>query len=759
MANKRRKTGRIPDKAAVVMATEPDTDEWGPPRDEIGATLTQVLRRSQRTPKKGTPVKKTTASMAAPRRQKARVVRPPIPPGDQVGTRSMERRPKQPEVLDSDIRGSIEVMVEKAKPADTSGPADSLEPDSRQKDLAIVNSDVEQQGTPTPDQQKALPQDTEAPEPDSRHQEETETRSLQGVDGVAAMFDEDEPTISDRSGAAAEKTVAEHTTISVDDDSIDAEPPKSPAPKSQAMTNINNDTDDLDNDDVFMDQESAQNYRRLMAKERRKRRASRLAQRTAQNPVPRRVVGIPQSNISSFSEEDMPADPLNAPSSLRKTRARSQRLLISDSEDTGGEDPSDILDSQAVLSRRLRPKGEAANRFELAQQKMHEISYDTESDDNGVDSIGEFESQERVAVDAVESDSDINTKRVARALIIHDTSDEEDDFVLEPEEEAAPAVPPQNIDKVNKFLGMFESRRRKQMQSRLQQSTTRRQAGAWSRPKASFGALGEEIIDDSDDDADLADFIVDDDDGDDINANEHAARVTLDDRVRDAVAQMPEEFSQLDLPTSFKTYVQYLVHWICNGRKAPGFSDDESRYFFLGYVTVNRALETLEQSLVSSTAWLDSFRDDLSSYPNIAVSRIAGVPGCEACHFRDNRTATFCIMFSGTPYQRDILVPPNRAVPNDGSVVSIDSEEEVEGRPVEYNVGRVCKSRAQLYHELHHYFYSLSYMVEADLAQLAIGDDRDAEELVVLLEQRRCIERHYFGFKELLERSKHGFAS
>ncbi|KAJ1951377.1 hypothetical protein FBU59_000193 [Linderina macrospora] len=621
--------------------------------------------------------------------------------------------------MDSDSHGSVEVVVEAKErtatpePAETPAPEDvPKEPDTAQQGALSRGVDTAEHDVPQPDTQEKVPE---------------------GLDMVAEMFASD---AEDRPDLTAENPSAEHSAISIGDDGVEeAEQP--PAPETHAEKHTAPSSDDIPKDsdcaeakpdDIFIDQESAQNYQHLMAKERRKRRTSRPAKKTARTPPPSRI-----------------------------------RLLISDSDDTDGEDPSDILNSQAVLSQRLRPKAENANRFEQAQQRMHEISYDTESDDNGGDSIGEFESQDRVPVDTVDSDSDVGTRRVAKALVIRDTSDEEDAF--ESEVEVTSAVPPASSDKVNKFLGMFEPRRRKQMQRKQQQLSSRRQALASSSRGVSFGSHNEEIIDDSDDenDPDLADFIVDDDDDDVSAASRLAGHRKLDDRVRSAIAQMPEEFNQLDLPTSFKTYVQYLVHWISNGRKAPVFSDDESRYFYLGYVTVNRALETLEQSLVSSTAWLDGFRHDLSSYPDIAVSRIPGVPGCEACHFRDNRTATFHIVFSGTPYKRGILVPLNRAIfsdsSNGGDSVPIDSDEEMAGRVAEYNVGRMCKSRAQLYHELHHYFYNLSYMIEADLAQLAIGDDRDAEELVVLLEQHRRIDMYYSGFKELLERSKSGLAS
>ncbi|KAJ1814168.1 hypothetical protein LPJ75_002882, partial [Coemansia sp. RSA 2598] len=105
----------------------------------------------------------------------------------------------------------------------------------------------------------------------------------------------------------------------------------------------------------FMDEESARNFQRILAEQRKTRRKTWLAgkQKLPIKPNPRR--SLPHiSSPTQFSDE-LPSDPFSitaGPSRLGK-RKRDAAYKISDSEVT---DDGEILDSRAIIGHRLRDK-------------------------------------------------------------------------------------------------------------------------------------------------------------------------------------------------------------------------------------------------------------------------------------------------------------------------------------------------------------------------------------------------------------------
>ncbi|KAI8325321.1 hypothetical protein GQ54DRAFT_255042 [Martensiomyces pterosporus] len=89
-------------------------------------------------------------------------------------------------------------------------------------------------------------------------------------------------------------------------------------------------------------------------------------------------------------------------------------------------------------------------------------------------------------------------------------------------------------------------------------------------------------------------------------------------------------------------------------------------------------------------------------------------------------------------------------------------------RSVSYNVGRVCKSRSEVCHELHHFFYHLASSVEVALATLPTDrdghagrppQDVDPGDLVNMLDDQGTIDTYFEDFKALISRAKSGYAS
>ncbi|KAJ1992464.1 hypothetical protein GGI25_000135 [Coemansia spiralis] len=600
----------------------------------------------------------------------------------------------------------------------------------------------------------------------------------------------------------------------------------------------------------FMDEESARNYRQILAKNRKN------TGRTIKDPK-ELIKGHDRStNHQHLSEIDEAVSSDELPDSAlsvveptnniintgaRRT-SRPRTLQISDSEAT--DDP-DALDERAILNHRLRSSKTSSrpslSRFEQARLRLRQPPkvLDTDNSDYEIDDVSEKEAQthsqfvddientssdDSSKMDILETESDTNHHTRNSVLVIRDSSDEGDeDFISETEETYLASKPTSSDTKMGKFLTVFEPRRRRYMQQKLTMrrrttDTTDTNLPSKSKVKSpkSKVKLAKGYSQELDDD--LADFIVDDDEiekdeqsnaigeseneearsiwrsahkdyGSDIelsDGSEKSAAPKLGLGGRDDLKDlMPEEFSQFDLPTSFKAYVQYLVYWLRNGHKKPAMSNKNARYFFFAYITVSRVIDSVEQSLVDSSAWVDKFRRDLHSYPEIQISRITAIQGCDACHFRKNRTATFCICLLGKPYNRDILIPPrpgesviatSARIQSDSESINSDSDFESlsprrEQRNVKYNVGRTCKQRSKVGHELHHYFYHLSTLVEIALSTLAFSDienvdtttatweEADPDDLVDLMDSQGIIDKLYAGFKDLVSRSKSGFAS
>ncbi|KAJ2398113.1 hypothetical protein GGI23_003306 [Coemansia sp. RSA 2559] len=520
----------------------------------------------------------------------------------------------------------------------------------------------------------------------------------------------------------------------------------------------------------FIDEESARNYQRILANRKNSESASRSE---TTNPVERGNKGAG-----------------------KRARLRAQ-YSTGDSEQENSDFDQDAIKSTQGIVR----------------------------DDHG-NKIGDIQGIDWTGIDMPDTDSE--TERMPRkgVLVIHGSSEESDnDFISETEELYPTKVQPVTNTRLEKFLSVFEPKRRKQMHQKLEMKNVL--AGKHGdvtpdlielpqHPTKIVRGYSDELDDD------LADFIVDEEESVDGNESEldiaksnndrHVAGVGKrkstvqvlsdgdllsdsdpDEAERDddaTMAQLPEQFSQFDLPTSFKTYVQYLVYWLCNGRHKPELSDKNAKYFFFAYITIARVIDSVEQSLVESSAWVDSFRRDLHRYPEIHFSRISAIEGCDACHFRKNRTATFCLGLFGKAYDREELVPPRpgELVATDSSemqdngrdsptTVSDDEDSDIEAgafrrkrSAAEFNVGKICKQRAETGHELHHYFYHLAHLVEISLSTLSFSGHNngveagswnlvDPDDLVEMLDGQGMVGKLFIDFKALLSRSKSGFAS
>ncbi|KAJ2840640.1 hypothetical protein FBU31_000250, partial [Coemansia sp. 'formosensis'] len=581
-----------PNTATIRRFRSDVSDEWAPPDDELGLTLSQVLHRPSRKRPSPNEVKpKRTPAKAASGTKLSNTDSKALQPPQQTTSRELTNSVVNESVALSDSES--DTMKERAAvDAQHIAAISAMFDDSDNDDNVLANSDV---ATGTAKEH---------------------SRDSQLLINSQTGTDDDESNI--------------HTKPASTD--------QTPAPQMD-----------------FMDEESARNYQMILENTKRERAERRrtfrasgslnnndtlsttaTTQRTNSALTPTRLP--PFAKELSTSADELPDDPLaDSSRSARHTtpskRKRHAPLRIRDSE---ASDDNEVLDERKILDQRLRTKPKLSSatpsRFELARLNMERETYASDSDKDDVHSIDGYDSGNGAGAVVDTLDTDSEPERLVRnaVMVIRDSSDDDDDFISDPEDHSPlhPRVASRSKEskqQLSSFISQFEPGRRKQMQQRLNRKSNHSDSHHQrlsTSPKAA-SKLVKGYSQDLDDD--IADFIVDDDDADAAAAASEeptgrtAGARTYDSDVsarprfsregpRGVMSLMPDEFSLFDLPTSFKAYVQYLVYWIWNGHKKPILTETNARYFFQSYIAVARVIDSVEQSVVASSAWVEPFR-------------------------------------------------------------------------------------------------------------------------------------------------------
>ncbi|RXW20760.1 hypothetical protein EST38_g5103 [Candolleomyces aberdarensis] len=282
-----------------------------------------------------------------------------------------------------------------------------------------------------------------------------------------------------------------------------------------------------------------------------------------------------------------------------------------------------------------------------------------------------------------------------------------------------------------------------------------------AKPGSLFGSDEDEDEDgsSSEEDEDEEDFIVEDD--------------PL------AAPLLPAEFSMethQDLSHQFKKVFQFFVHVAVQpSKKRRKFMEtnmDEEEYFSVPLAVTRRKLDGLRDSLVASSVWRPQFKKALETYPEFTLNSLDfAVPECDACHL-GRRISTMCGSLSGKPYDR---MGFRRLKKKRGS--DSDSEEEEEALKKEFNLGRFCARRTQVYHEFCHWEYDLFSAIDKEIEELrsmeknkrgkkfyrvayAGGtkppeDLTDADGLCEWLDERQIIDFEWKKVKAMMESARH----
>ncbi|KAF2273136.1 uncharacterized protein EI97DRAFT_436379 [Westerdykella ornata] len=197
-------------------------------------------------------------------------------------------------------------------------------------------------------------------------------------------------------------------------------------------------------------------------------------------------------------------------------------------------------------------------------------------------------------------------------------------------------------------------------------------------------------------------------------------------------ASMPLEFTSLALAKPRELF-KYAVEWMVHKKINPGFSSTDEIYT-LAFRKLDDEVKGLAQSKFSSSAWTIDFTRALRARPEIHIDEISRLQRstmdahCEACN-RKSHPATWTIMFTGNPYNKDTLEPlsedSDSSSESDSSISGTSSSEQLNGEKPTYDeqgerippeskvftVGSTCKANAEMAHILHHWRYHLNFWV------------------------------------------------
>ncbi|KIM87118.1 hypothetical protein PILCRDRAFT_300520 [Piloderma croceum F 1598] len=239
-------------------------------------------------------------------------------------------------------------------------------------------------------------------------------------------------------------------------------------------------------------------------------------------------------------------------------------------------------------------------------------------------------------------------------------------------------------------------------------------------------------------------------------------------------AELPMEYSMnthQDLAHHFKIICQFFVHLAvrpaAERRSFVVDSMKNEQYFSVPLHIARRKLSGLRDSLVASSVWRPDFKQQLEKYPIFELTGLDfAVPACDACHL-GGRMSTLLGRVSGSPYDRFGFEPLVAAESSD----SEDSDEEKD-LAQEFNLGRFCAKRTQVFHRFTHWEYSLYQTLSREVEELRSSGARgfvrvafakglkppkdltDADGIMEWLDQRGIIDMEWQIVRELMESAR-----
>ncbi|KAI0035079.1 hypothetical protein K488DRAFT_76856 [Vararia minispora EC-137] len=304
--------------------------------------------------------------------------------------------------------------------------------------------------------------------------------------------------------------------------------------------------------------------------------------------------------------------------------------------------------------------------------------------------------------------------------------------------------------------------KRTQYQRNLEKLKRRKKGDAVASDESSSDDGGEEYDDDNDDSRLFAGAKRDG--SDEENSTGEAESQAVDgsfivDDDATAVTNLPAVFSMSahqDLTHHFKIICQLFVHMAVRPteerRAFMKHALKEEDYFSLPLRMARNKLSGLRDS-VASSVWRPRLRDSLKSFPEFHLRSLDyAVPHCDACHL-GGRMSTLMGTLDGGLYDEYSFEPI------EVSEDDMSDEDEDEGHfQKEYNLGRFCAARTQLFHRFSHWEAKVDALrgknkfvrVAYYKGLLPPSDLSDADGIMDWLDQRGFVNMEWQKVKEMM---------
>ncbi|KAF2851398.1 hypothetical protein T440DRAFT_467679 [Plenodomus tracheiphilus IPT5] len=309
----------------------------------------------------------------------------------------------------------------------------------------------------------------------------------------------------------------------------------------------------------------------------------------------------------------------------------------------------------------------------------------------------------------------------------------------------------------------------KNERQRALEALKRKRAGATEPPSSATPIRKKPVVVETDSDSDLeviqeepegngliGDELEDDDDPEDDEREPNVLDIFqegkddiefIDDNADALIGEPTAEADLDDMRLAFslsraktKDLFKHAVEWMVMKKIHPAFESTRN-FYTLTFRKLDDEVKGLAGSKFTSSAWTPEFTRAVRARPDLITNEIGGAadfmsPHCAACN-RKNHPATWEIMLTGQPYDKDTLEPLENDNSSDSDSDSDSSslsaspprnannekpERDASGEILlpeshRFFLGSTCKANAQVSHTLYHWRYHLYQWVKQYLAQ------------------------------------------
>ncbi|KAI9070387.1 hypothetical protein FKP32DRAFT_1558064 [Trametes sanguinea] len=239
-----------------------------------------------------------------------------------------------------------------------------------------------------------------------------------------------------------------------------------------------------------------------------------------------------------------------------------------------------------------------------------------------------------------------------------------------------------------------------------------------------------------------------------------------------AAIELPAEFSMntyQDLLHHFKIICQLFVHMVVHDpedRADVATRLQKNQYFSVALQITRRKLTGMRDSLVAGSTWRPNFRKALDTYPNLEIHHLEfTVLGCAACNL-GGRKSTLQGRLSGEPYDK-------LTYEDEPSSDDVDEDDESNGLPKQFDLGRFCAKRTRTYHQFTHWEYHLYHALKDEVDGLKANNEgrsfvrvayaagkqppedlTDADAIMDWLDERQVINIQWHEIKTMMDSAR-----